>query len=425
MGNLHLYQAVIRIVPLDFHKILLEKDIAGIPLLKRLVFTLNRAGIKNITLLSQGLGNQFRSLKYSEIINDSRFKGSLYWQDLQNRQGNFGGPILNFHHPFLLVESNLVTTAKTIQEFAAGNSRDQNFRKKFVSNESLEVSLPGMRMINPKEDFSLQDLFDISISDSSEENPGPVIYDWKNKPLAVLVVDGPSANLAEHGLMMDNRSYYSQAMDIWANSWFALPLSRFLAKTSITPNQVTLSGLIIGLVSAYYFSLGHYEGQVLGGLLMVFSAIWDCCDGGVARFKFMESEAGETLDTICDNVINILVFTGMMFGVAKTHGTTHAMFPFLLLLIGGLLIFVSIYFPRGAKGEYFKGTWIYSWIQVLASRNFIYIVLVFALLGKTHWFLWLAGMGSILFSLILLLIKQKIFNQKQKTFPSYIEIKDR
>jgi len=41
--------------------------------------------------------------------------------------------------------------------------------------------------------------------------------------------------------------------------------------------------------------------------------------------------------------------------------------------VGGSLIFYFIYFPKGGKGSFFHGTWIYDLIQHLASRNFVYI----------------------------------------------------
>ncbi len=171
---------------------------------------------------------------------------------------------------------------------------------------------------------------------------------------------------------------------------------------------MTLFGLVIGLVAGYFFSRGDYLGQVLGGFFLVVTAIWDCCDGDVARLKMMESDFGETLDTICDNIINVFVFTGMMIGVVNTGGIWQGLIPFLLLAIGGTAIFLLIYFPKGGKGEFFNGTWFYEVIQVLAARNFIYVVLIFALVGKINWFLWLAGIGSNLFALVLYVMKRKI-----------------
>ena len=84
------------------------------------------------------------------------------------------------------------------------------------------------------------------------------------------------------------------------------------------------------------------------------------------------------------------------------------MIPFFLLALGGSWIFCLIYFPRGGKGAFLKNAPIYDAIQVLASRNFIYIVLVFAIVDKLDWFLWLAGIGSNIFALSIYMAKRKI-----------------
>jgi len=101
------------------------------------------------------------------------------------------------------------------------------------------------------------------------------------------------------------------------------------------------------MASGFFFAQGNYWSGFVGGLLLAVTAIWDCCDGDVARLKFMESDFGETLDTICDNIINIFIFTGIMFGVAHSKGLAQALIPFLLLSLGGSWIFCLIYFPKG------------------------------------------------------------------------------
>jgi phosphatidylglycerophosphate synthase len=170
-------------------------------------------------------------------------------------------------------------------------------------------------------------------------------------------------------------------MDIWFNSLFSIPISAMLLKTPLTPNILTLFGLFIGFLAGWCFAQGNYLSNLAGGLLLALTAIWDCCDGDVARLKLMESDFGEKLDTACDNIINVFIFSGMMLGVAKTHGWGHALIPFIMLTIGGALIFAFIYFPKDGKGSYFKEYKMYDVIQVLASRNFIYVILLFALGG--------------------------------------------
>ena len=122
----------------------------------------------------------------------------------------------------------------------------------------------------------------------------------------------------------------------------------------------------------------------------------------------MQSDFGDTLDTWCDNLINLFAFTGIMLGVSRDQGSQQALIPFFILLLGAALILVLIYYPKGGKGVFFKGTKAFAVIEVLASRNFIYIILLFAVMGRLDFFLWLAGYGSMAFALWLYIVKQKI-----------------
>ena len=78
------------------------------------------------------------------------------------------------------------------------------------------------------------------------------------------------------------------------------------------------------------------------------------------------------------------------------------------LSLGGSWIFYLIYFQKGGKGYFFKNTSVYDVIQTLASRNFIYVIFIFGVLGKLNWFLWLAGIGSNIFALYIYQTKKKI-----------------
>ena len=225
------------------------------------------------------------------------------------------------------------------------------------------------------------------------------------------VRDNASSLTAEKKLLRYSKNHYTQFMDIWFNSLFSIPISAMLLKTPLTPNILTLFGLFIGFLAGWCFAQGNYLSNLAGGLLLALTAIWDCCDGDVARLKLMESDFGEKLDTACDNIINVFIFSGMMLGVAKTHGWGHALIPFIMLTIGGALIFAFIYFPKDGKGSYFKESKMYDVIQVLASRNFIFVILLFALGGHLDWFLWLAGSGSLIFALALFIVKRQTINE--------------
>ena len=62
-------------------------------------------------------------------------------------------------------------------------------------------------------------------------------------------------------------------------------MSRRLAHTNITPNQITLVGMSIGLIAAFLLSLRGYWAHLSGALLFVFCIIVDGVDGEIARLN--------------------------------------------------------------------------------------------------------------------------------------------
>jgi len=78
----------------------------------------------------------------------------------------------------------------------------------------------------------------------------------------------------------------------------------FLLKSNITPNQVTIFRLIIGVIPiVYFFSFGSYYFNVVGLLYAIFIIALDIVDGDLARKKNMTSRLGQYLDESSDRII--------------------------------------------------------------------------------------------------------------------------
>lgn len=402
-------QAVILLSPLSSgYRILFEKDIAGLKIFQRLLLTLQRAGIDEFIILSKHLPEEERFKIDNNLRNDFRFKGNLTWTD-QKRflQKEDDASLRNLENStgFLLLAGNQVITPGLIQEFIKQAWRMDTGIKSQIAQLTLPEDTPTKIFIFPP--HASVRLVAFLKNESIDESTVPI--NIEGEQFLLQTVEGaPDARQAEWELIQKYKFHYTQLMDKWLNSHFSLPLSSVLVKTPLTPNQITLLGLLIGLSAGWFFSLGNYLGGLFGGILLAGTAIWDCCDGDVARLKFMESDFGETLDTSCDNIINVFIFTGMMIGTAQSQGMIYALVPFSLLGVGGLSVFALIYFPKGGKGNFFQESRMYGVIQVLASRNFIYIILIFAVCGRVDLFLWVAGIGSNLFAIVLFIEKRRL-----------------
>jgi CDP-alcohol phosphatidyltransferase-like enzyme len=95
------------------------------------------------------------------------------------------------------------------------------------------------------------------------------------------------------------------------NLWFNRPLAyAFVAlvyRTPITPNQVTLLSILVGVVAAACWWHGGESAMLWGGILLWTSAILDGADGILARAKQMFSEVGRALDGSADLIVAALV----------------------------------------------------------------------------------------------------------------------
>ncbi|RLB92373.1 MAG: hypothetical protein DRH50_09780 [Deltaproteobacteria bacterium] len=112
------------------------------------------------------------------------------------------------------------------------------------------------------------------------------------------------------------------------NRPISLSISRVLVKYPIHPNVVTGFTFLVGLLAGFFSALGSYWGFAVGGVLYQLGSILDGVDGEIARVKFLGSRAGQWMDTICDDMSNVVYLTGV------TIGTWRAMESHLLLGAG-------------------------------------------------------------------------------------------
>lgn len=390
-------------------ELLLQRPVAGVELFERLVFTLNRSGLDENIVISRGLTSEEKVKIESKIRKDNRFNGKITRYDQEDffkengleKIQSVAGP-----HGFLFSSGNIVTTSRHVKDFIHNVLDSEVLERKVIARMPCSQNGNGGIFLVPTDPLSLINQY---IHMQVIEEPVEMIQTAGKHNFCISVHNISTARMAEKGLLKQQKLNYTQLMDIWFNSLFSIRISSLLVKTSFTPNQLTLFGLVLGVLAGWFFAQGDYVNGILGGLILIFSGIWDCCDGDVARLKFMESDYGEYLDTICDLIINLLIFIGITIGVARQNGLLSSLFPFALLLLGGILIFFLFYYPKGSgKGYSFKGTRMYDVVLLLASRNFIYVIFLFAVFGRLDYFLWLAGFGSNIFAMALFLTKWKI-----------------
>jgi phosphatidylglycerophosphate synthase len=107
------------------------------------------------------------------------------------------------------------------------------------------------------------------------------------------------------------------------NRRIARALVPYLAKLPITPNQVTLASLAMGLAAAWCFAHGP-DGWVSGALWLQAAYVLDNCDGELARRQGTSSGFGSWLDTVSDCVVHMAFFWTVAAGLDDGDGAWWA-----------------------------------------------------------------------------------------------------
>jgi hypothetical protein len=85
-----------------------------------------------------------------------------------------------------------------------------------------------------------------------------------------------------------------------------------MAKSSVTPNQVTLLNLFVFVVAiALFVALPDYKGGLFAILVLEGSYCLDCVDGMLARYKKIASKEGHLFDFFTDELKAILLVAAL------------------------------------------------------------------------------------------------------------------
>jgi phosphatidylglycerophosphate synthase len=215
------------------------------------------------------------------------------------------------------------------------------------------------------------------------------------------VVSETNRAAVERGLFEGLENASDGWVDRYLNRKLSPWFSRWFVRMPLTPNQITLMAWAIGLLAALCFAHGSWVSGVLGALLLQWSAVIDCCDGEVARLKFLESTSGYYLDITCDNIVHVAVFVGIAWSGYQELGQTHVLLLGGLAALGTLMGFIMVLATRHSRARQASAA-LDRLIDALANRDFSLILVLCALTGTLQWFLWALAIGVNLFWLLVL-----------------------
>ena len=154
-----------------------------------------------------------------------------------------------------------------------------------------------------------------------------------------LDVDTPDAlREAERRLMRDQgRKTRDGPVSRHLNRPVSRWLSRYLVRTKVTPNQISLISWLLSCVAAGLIAMSGYPALAAGGALVQLASIVDGCDGEIARLKHAQSEFGGWFDAVLDRYADAVLLFGLMWHEFATTGTSLSVLLGFAAIVGSFL----------------------------------------------------------------------------------------
>jgi len=431
-------------------------SVGGVPLLERVIRTLNQGGIRKFWVV---IG--YRGLEIKERLSCLSISGSIHWiENLQWDKQN-GMSVLAaepfIDGPFVLSMADHLFTkdlVKKIRHLPLHDEEiilavDRNLQaipdmedatKVFIQNNQITAIQKNLTEFNAIDtglflgNSSLMQALkkaqkdeDCSLSDGVRElAKQQFVRAWDIDNGFWLDVDtSQDLKLAENHLYANLKKSHDGFLARKLNRPVSLRVTRWLADTSITPNQITFFLLGVGLLAGYCFAKGNYLAMLAGAILFQLQSILDGCDGEIARLKFQESRLGGILDVIADGLVTSIGFFGMGLGVSRLSGDNFygwlgmvaalsvlgctAMLFILVQRSGhftGSFVSLSPFKPdsmKHLKQVYFINQ-LTQVLDLLSRRDYTYLVLILALVKGLSWFLWMASFGTLFYLFALMIL---------------------
>jgi len=390
------------------------KPIAGVPFLLRNILSIQQGGVKRLIIYARKNMARVEEL-CQRARDDSRVRIELECvydaEDLVASLKSEGGA--------LFLDGSVLSSKARVEEARESDiaSHQQEISRSFLMDpEKLRSMIETNEdpcLLNGLRNSQFQE--PCSPTEISEESVFKVVLakadeNWRVSRREDFALMGERL-IGVSGL--DNDSF----MDRHLTRRISRNLTRQLIKTPITPNQLTIVSLAIGLEAAGCFLFGGYGMGLLGAGLLLLSACIDCSDGEIARLKFMESQFGKRLDIICDNLVHIAVFFAI--GMGLYGATDKSLFILLgsLAVLGSLICFIVLS-PKIISSKSQSGNLKVflernkSLVDRLANRDFTYLLFIMALAGSLDIFIGLTALGANVFAGYLLYDKFKTAPQQ-------------
>jgi len=124
----------------------------------------------------------------------------------------------------------------------------------------------------------------------------------------------------------------------YGRGWIAAPLNQiaqWLEQTGISPNALTLIGFALTLAVAGVLATGQL---LLGGVLLIFAALFDTLDGALARLTGKVTIFGAFFDSTMDRYSEAVTLSALVYYYSFQPDGRVAVLLLVATLVGSLMV---------------------------------------------------------------------------------------
>jgi phosphatidylglycerophosphate synthase len=235
-------------------------------------------------------------------------------------------------------------------------------------------------------------------------------------PAGVLLPVSAPRGVVEKALLRGLENPHDGYLDGLANRHFSRPTTRLLLPTPLTPNHVTVVGVMVGIVGGVLLGSASGAGVLAGVAALAVSGILDCTDGEIARLKFTESRIGHLLDVTGDTLVHGALLAGIATRLARLGAWPGT--PTLVLLgIGVLGSFVAITWSERTEarrlrvGDVWENRFIAGVLSPLTTRDWYVFPIAFAVAGRLDLLVSAAAWGAQVFWVIVAVVVWRVLRR--------------
>lgn len=162
-----------------------------------------------------------------------------------------------------------------------------------------------------------------------------------------------------------------------------LGLGRVLARLGLSPNLLTVIGLLLNVGVAVVIATGQ---PVWGGALLLVASAFDMLDGAVARATDTMTRFGGFLDSTLDRYSEAVVFLGVLVYLLGTDDAKLGAVLVFVATVGALLI--SYARARAEAAGYAAS------VGLVARPERVVLLALCLLIGRPLWALWVLAITT-------------------------------